>query len=78
MLLPSPERSTLGNVVVAEPATLAELIQDCAELPASVQHPTAPLAEPVREQVLGDEDTTWQVGEDCAAQVAGIDDYGPG
>lgn len=55
--------------VVADPENLAELISDCAELPASMRHP-APAAEAPGWPV------DWHVDDVCFAQVAGLDDYG--
>ncbi|WP_200834549.1 hypothetical protein [Amycolatopsis alkalitolerans] len=51
-----------------EPETLAELISDCAEIPAGLreQRPSAPTPPAPR---------GWTVDEACHSQVDGLDDY---
>jgi hypothetical protein len=64
-----PDGPTVGDVSVAEPATLAELIADCEQLSESVpQAPPLPSAQR--------EAPPWRVSEECLAQVAGMEDYG--
>jgi hypothetical protein len=60
-------------VVVAEPVTLAELIADCAELPAALRHPQRP-----RSPVAGAprDAPPWQVDDECVSQVGELDGYG--
>lgn len=51
-----------------EPETLAELISDCAEIPAGLreQRPVAPTPPAPR---------AWAVDDTCHSQVAGLDEY---
>jgi len=57
--------------LVADPESLAELISDCADLPASLCHPTVPDRLPAWGLPA-----PWQVSDACYAQVDGLDDYG--
>jgi hypothetical protein len=51
-----------------EPETLAELISDCADIPAGLRPERMVAVRPPRPE-------TWTVDEACQAQVAGLDDY---
>jgi hypothetical protein len=51
-----------------EPETLAELISDCADIPADLreQRPSTPTPPAPR---------VWTVDDACHSQVAGLDEY---
>ncbi|GAA2826297.1 hypothetical protein [Crossiella cryophila] len=56
-------------MTIPDASTLAELIEDCAEIPPVLRPSEHLLPLPRRE-------ASWQVNEVCSAQVKEMDDYG--
>ncbi|WP_188316972.1 hypothetical protein [Solihabitans fulvus] len=53
----------------SEPASMTELIEDCADIPPAVRRPESAL--PLPRASAG-----WRVTEACEAQVRDMDNYG--
>ncbi|NIH87854.1 hypothetical protein [Amycolatopsis granulosa] len=53
---------------MTEPETIAELIDDCADIPADLRVARASLPRPPAPG-------NWAVDDACHAQVAGLEDY---
>ena len=51
-----------------EPASIAELIADCAQIPRSVRE--SPNTPPIPRRAAA-----WEVSDGCRAQVADLDEY---
>jgi hypothetical protein len=64
----STERPYGRRVTTPDAASIAELIDDCAQLPTTFRDSIQPAALPATA-------TSWQVSEGNLAQVSGLDEY---
>ena len=58
------------------PESIAELVDDCAQLPDIVRYPAATAAFEAAGYPSWGRPQQWLIDDSCVAQVVGIDDYG--